>query len=132
MFQHRLGVEIGDQEGDIVALEKFQHGIMKCRADRVYLYRLPPQDKERLGALCQESCELVDQNMFDLVGLLYPDADADTVDTRLNEDLLIFVAGDVQRVQQELGGAAGFDFGDIVSFRGLGGKVGDGQRSSEG
>lgn len=70
--------------------------------------------------------------MFDLICLLYPDTDTDTVDTWLNEDLLIFVAGDVQRVQQELGRASGFDFGDIVSFRGLGGKVGDGQRSSEG
>lgn len=57
--------------------------------------------------------------MFDLICLFYPDADTDTVDTWLDKDLLIFVAGDVERVQQELGGATGFNLGDIVSFRGL-------------
>lgn len=99
---------------------------MEYLADSMYLYGLPPQNEERLGTLCQEPCELVDQDVFNLVCLLYPDADADTVDTWFDEDLLIFVARDVQRVQQELGGATGFDFGDIVSFGGLGGKVGDG------
>lgn len=97
----------------------------------MYLDRLPPQDKERLGALRQESCELMDQDVFNLVCLFYPDADADTVDTRLDKDLLIFVAGDVQGVQQELRRASGFDFGDIVSFGGLRSKVGDGKRGSQ-
>lgn len=112
-------MEIGDQEGDIVALRRVLAHSDKVRSKYTYLHRLPPQDKERLGTLCQEPCELVDQNVFDLVCLFYPDADTDTVDTWLDKDLLIFVAGNVQRVQQELGRATGFDLGDIVSFSGL-------------
>lgn len=127
VLQHRLGVKIGDQERDIVALERISMMYHVCQVHSAHFDRLPPQNKERLGALCQESCEFMDQNVLNLVGLLYPNADADTVDTWLDENLLVLVARDVQGVEQELGGAGGLDFGDIVSFGGLGREVGDGE-----
>jgi hypothetical protein len=59
---------------------------------------LPSENEERFGTLCQEAGELVDQDVFDLVCLLDPDADADAVDTGLDEDTLVLVTGDSQRV----------------------------------
>jgi hypothetical protein len=55
--------------------------------------------------------------MLDLVRLLYPYADTDTVHTRLDEDLLILVACNSQWVQEDLGGACSFYLWDIVSLR---------------
>lgn len=98
----------------------------------MYLDRLPPQDEERLGTLRQKPCEFVNQNVFNLICLLYPDAHADTVDTWLNEDLFVFVSGDVQRIKQKLGRAGGFDFGDIVPLGSLRSEVGDGESSCQG
>ena len=54
----------------------------------------PSQNEERLGTLCQEAGELVDQDVFDLVCLLDSDADADAVDTGLDEDTLVLVTRD--------------------------------------
>lgn len=84
----------------------------------------PPQDEESLGSLGQESGKLVDQDVFDFVGLLDLDADAHTVDAGLDEDSLVLVSGNDQGVQQNLGGGLGFDLRDIVSFGGLGSEVG--------
>jgi len=64
-----------------------------------YLDGFPPQDKESLRSLRQETCELVNQDILDLICLLDLYADADTVDARLDQDSLIFVAGDYERVQ---------------------------------
>jgi hypothetical protein len=84
MFQHRFGMEIGDEEGDVIALpatlEKYHIKI----GIRSYLYGLPSQNKERLRSLRQKSRELVNQDIFNFVGLLYPNADTDTVDARFN------------------------------------------------
>ena len=41
--------------------------------------------------------------MFNLVRLLNPYADSDTVDAWLNEDFLILVACNSQRIQEDLG-----------------------------
>jgi len=48
----------------------------------IYLDRFPPQNEEALRSLCQESCEFVDQDVLDLVGLFYSDADSDGIDGR--------------------------------------------------
>lgn len=69
--------------------------------------------------------------MLDLVGLLDLDADAHTVDTRLDEDALVLVAGHGQGVQEDFRRRLGLDFGDIMPFRGLGGEVGQRERRSE-
>ena len=49
----------------------------------------------------QEASELVDQDVLDLICLLYPNADADTVDAGLDEDTLVLIARDGQRVQED-------------------------------
>lgn len=67
----------------------------------------------------------MDQNTLDLVGLLDLNADANAVDARLDEDLLVLVARNDQRGQQDLGRRLGLDLGDIVSFGRLGGEVGE-------
>lgn len=58
----------------------------------------------------------MDEDVFYLVGLLYPDADANTVDAGLYENLLVFISGDSQRIEEDFGGCCSFDFGDVVPF----------------
>ena len=103
-------MEVGDEEGDIVALNGFA-----------------AEDEEGLSALGQETGELVNEDTLDLVGLLDADADADAVDAGLDEDTLVLVPGDGQGVQQDLGGGLGLDLGDIVTLGGLGGEIGQTQ-----
>jgi hypothetical protein len=43
----------------------------------------------------------MDKDILDLVCLLDLDADADAVDARLNEDLLVLISGDGQRIQKD-------------------------------
>lgn len=114
MLQHFLRVEVGDQEGDVVALDGF-----------------PPQDEEGLGALRQEAGEFVDKDLLDFVGLLDFDADADAVDARLDEDTLILVARNGQRGQEDLGRCASLNLGDIVSLSSLGSEVGEAEGGRE-
>lgn len=64
-----------------------------------YLDWLPTQDKEGLRSLGQEPRELVHQDILNLVRLLYLDADANTVDAGLDEDSLVFIPGDSERVE---------------------------------
>jgi hypothetical protein len=84
-----------------------------------YLYRFPPQNKEGLGPLSQEPRELVNKDILDLVRLLDPDADADAVHAGLNKDLLVLVARNGKRVEQELRRRLGFYLRDIVPLGGL-------------
>lgn len=65
--------------------------------------------------------------MFNLIGLLDLDADADRVDAGLDQDTLVLVARDGQRREQNLGGRLGFDLGDIMSLCRLRRKIGQGQ-----
>lgn len=64
----------------------------------MYLDRFPPENEESLRALGQEPSELVHEDVLDLIGLLDLDADADAVDARFDEDLLIVVSRHGQRV----------------------------------
>lgn len=80
----------------------YQSSLSSCVV--AYLDRFPPKDEEALRSLCQESCEFMDQNVFNLVRLLYPNAHTHAVHRRLNEYLLILVAGDSKRVEQNLRG----------------------------
>lgn len=74
----------------------------------------------------------MDQDVLNLVRLLDLDADADTVDTGLDEDALVLVAGYRQGVQEDFGRGSRFDFRDIVPFGCLGSKVGERKGGSEG
>jgi hypothetical protein len=84
---------------------------------------LPAEDEEGLGPLGQEAGELVDQDVFDLVGLLDLDADTDAVDAGLDKDAFIVVSRDGQGVEQGLGGCGGLDLWDVVPLGDLGGEV---------
>jgi hypothetical protein len=70
----------------------------------------------------------VDQNVLDLVGLLYSYAYTHAVDTGFNQDLFVFIPGDRQGIEQDFGRAGGFYFGYIVSFRRLRSEVGKRKR----
>ena len=67
------------------------------------LDRFPPQYKERLRPLSKKPGKFMDQDMLDLVRLLYPYADSDTVDTWLDEDFLILITCNRQWIQEDLG-----------------------------
>lgn len=90
-----------------------------------HLDGLSSENEEGLGSLCQEPGELVYQDVLDLIGLLDLDADAYTVDAGLDKDSLVLVARNRQGCKQHFRGSPGFDLGDIVSFGGLGSKVGE-------
>jgi hypothetical protein len=92
---------------------------------------LPPEDEEGLGTLCEESGELVDQDVLNLVGLLDLDADSYAVDAGLNEHALVLVAGNCQRRQQDLGRCPSLDLGDIVALGGLRCEVGEAEGGSQ-
>lgn len=81
-----------------------------------HLNGLPSQDKKGLRPLGEESGELVDQNMLNFIRLFDLYTNPHTVDAGLNEHLLVLVARHGQRVEEDLRGAPGFDFGHIVSF----------------
>lgn len=61
--------------------------------------------------------------MLNLIGLLDLNADADTVDTRLDEHTLVLVTGNCEGVEQHFRRCLCLDFWDIVSLRGLGCEV---------
>lgn len=107
-------MEVGDQKRDIIALNRF-----------------PPQDVERLSSLCQESRELVDQNVLDLVCLFDLDAYPHAVDTGLDVHALVLVSRHSKRIQDDFGRARSLDFGNIVALRGLGSEVGQGEGGRE-
>lgn len=81
-----------------------------------YFDSLSPQYEECFCSLCQKSSEFVHQDIFNFVCLFDLDADPNAVHARLNKNLLIFVSGDSQRVEKNLGRTSGFNLGDVVSF----------------
>lgn len=71
------------------------------------------------------------QYIFNLVCLLNFDADSYAIYTGLNEYPLVFVSGYRQRVEKNFWRTGGFDFGNVVPFRRLRGKIGESEGSSE-
>ena len=59
---------------------------------------LPPQNEERFRSLSEETGELVNKNILNLICLFYSYADSHAVDTGFYEDLLVLVARDCERV----------------------------------
>lgn len=57
------------------------------------------------------------QYLFDFICLFHLDAHTDGVDTGFDEDLFVFITGDVHRLEEEFcAGVAHFDFRPVVSF----------------
>lgn len=106
VFEHGFGMEVGDEEGDVVAGDGFS-----------------AEDDEAFGSLHEEAGELVSQDAFDFVGLFDTDADADRIDTGLDEDLFALVAGDRKRLEQYFARRARLDFGLVMAFYHLRSKV---------
>lgn len=136
VLQHGFGVEVGDQERDIIALAVRQQSLSHpIRLPHTNLYWLPPQDEERFRALRQESRELVDKDMLDFIRLLYTDAHTDTVDTGFDEDSLVLVARNGQGIEEKFGGRGSLDFRHVMSFGRLRSEVGNrksrGQRRAD-
>ena len=73
----------------------------------------------------------MNQYVLDLVRLLYFDADSNAVNARFDQNFLVFVAGDGQRVKEHFWRAGRFDFGNIVAFRCLGCEIRKGERRSK-
>ena len=99
VLKHLLGMEVGDEEGNVIALGSVScaRGSSMC-IGTAYLDSLPSQDEKGLGALGQEASELVDEDVLNLIGLLDPDAYTDTVYAGLYEDSLVLVSGDGEGV----------------------------------
>lgn len=81
--------------------------------------------------MSKKAGKLVDQDMLNLIRLFYPYANPHTVDAGLNENFLIFIAGNCERIEQDFWGACGFYFRDVMSFGDLRGEVGKGERCCE-
>lgn len=90
-----------------------------------YLDWFPPQDEEGFCALCQESGELVHQDMFNFICLLDPDAHTNTVHAGLNQDLFVLIPRNCEGVKEKFWGALSLDFRNIMPFGGLRGEVRD-------
>lgn len=71
------------------------------------------------------------QYMLDLVGLLDSDANTHTVHAGLNEDLLILITGNSQRIEEDFWGTGGLDLWNVMPLRRLGSEVGDGESGRE-
>ena len=77
------------------------------------------------------------QNPLNLIGLLNLDTNPNGIDRWFNEDLFIFIAGNIHWIENDFsgspfyqhldkwegGGLLSFDFGDIVPFNDLAGEV---------
>ena len=90
-------MEIRDQERDIISLTSCVSSHPSPYLPPLpptHLNRFSPQDKERLRPLRQESRELMDQDILNLIRLLDLDANAHTVDAWLDQDALVLVSCD--------------------------------------
>lgn len=65
-----------------------------------HLDRFPSQDEEGLGSLSEETRELVDQDVLNLVCLLDTYTDPHTVYTGLNKNFLVFISSHGERVEE--------------------------------
>ena len=74
----------------------------------------------------------MNQYVLDLIRLLYFNADSDTVNARFDQNFLVLIAGDGQRIKEHFWRAGGFNLGNIVAFRCLGCKIRKRECRSEG
>lgn len=115
-------MKVRNEERNVVSLGlvRTSSNINSRRCNVTYLHRLTSQDEERLRALSQESRKLMYQNILDFIRLLDTNANAHTIHTGLDQDLLALIAGHCERVQEHFGRTGSFDFGNIMSLGGLG------------
>mmetsp|Transcript_32657 Transcript_32657/g.71852 ORF Transcript_32657/g.71852 Transcript_32657/m.71852 type:complete len:229 (-) Transcript_32657:115-801(-) len=106
VLPHLLQVCVGNQEADVVPC----HG-------------LPAHDYELLRPLHQEACELVAQDLLDLVRLLDLYRHAHGVYRGLDKARLVLTAGHQHLVEDQLLAPPHFHLGLVVPFHGLRGEI---------
>ena len=124
MLEHGLGVGVGDEEADV----KVGHLPVLALVDD----GLPSEHKEVLGSLGEEAHEPLRKDVIKLIELLKAYTDTDRVDGTLDEDLLLLVSGDEDRVHEKLVAHLCLNLGLVVTLNNLGGKVLDAKGSSDG
>jgi len=118
-----LGVYVGDEEADIVgdlltAVENLDDG-------------LAAEHKEVIGTLSEEAHETLGKDGIELIKLLQADADANAVHGSLDEDTLLLVTSDNNRVAKQLLAHLALDLRLVVALHNLAAKVCDAHRSSD-
>lgn len=58
----------------------------------------------------------MDQDILYFVCLLDLDANSYTVNARLDQDFLVLIAGDGERIKEDFRGAGSFNLGNVVPF----------------
>lgn len=84
---------VGDQERDVVSLANQLDCRSNSRGLATHRDRLSPQYNEALRSLHHKPRELVTKYALNLVRLLDPDAHADRVDRRFNENTFVLITG---------------------------------------
>jgi len=100
VLEHLFSVKVRDEKRDVIALPYISSRLSEV-VTITNLDRFPPQDEERFSSLGQETCEFVDQDVFNLVCLLYPYADTDTVDARLDKDPFVLITRHRKRIEED-------------------------------
>lgn len=106
MLVHLLGMEVCNQKGDVVAFDG-----------------LSAQDDEVFGSHHHEAGEFVTKDLLDLVGLLDGNTDSHGVHRGFDENSLLLVTRNNNRIQNELLRGLHLDFRLIVSFNDLKRKI---------
>jgi hypothetical protein len=97
VLQHSLGVEVGNEEGDIISLWISVIGKLSTiiwGRECTDWDGFPPQHDKALRTLHHESGELVTQDPFDFICLFDLDRYPDGIDRRFDEHPFVFIPGD--------------------------------------
>lgn len=106
VFIHLFCVEVGDEEADVIALNRF-----------------PPQDEEVLCSHHHEPHKFMAEDLLNLIGLFDSNADSHGVYRPLDQDLLLVIAAYDHRLQQKLFAAPNLHLRLVVSLHHLRGEV---------
>lgn len=113
VLQHRLRVEVGDQERDVISLSTHNKPTIKCVHNqylflillirvqyRTHRNSLPPQNNEPLRSHGHEPSKFLAQDPLDLIGLFDTDGQPDRVDRGFDEDAFGFVTRDEEGLEE--------------------------------
>jgi len=117
-----LGVNVGDEEGDVVHLL----AVLVLGGDG-----LAAEDEEVVRALGKEAHEPLGEDLVELIELLQADRDADAVHAGLDKHTLLLVTRDHNGRAQQLLAEAALNLGLVVTLNHLRRKVRDAHRRSD-
>jgi len=117
-----LGVNVGDEEGDVVHLLA---GLV------LRLDGLAAKDKEVVRTLSKEAHEPLGEDLVELIELLQTNRDADAVHAGLNKHTLLLVTRDHNGCAQKLLAETALNLGLVVTLNHLRSKVGNAHGRSD-